>query len=144
MSKNVILFTIAGTLCLVSGAALAQANNSSRAPTGTGGLSAANGPFIAIPMVSALSLPATVDVARTPVNLSMPQNLAVAASNFSVASLTHDSKSTHRVDAAPDLPNAVPGSEKSSKGPGSLRKTKDDTGVLERHAKRPHQIPVCE
>lgn len=144
MSKNVILFTIAAALGVTSGAALAQANSASRAAAGVTGLATANGPFIAIPMVSALSSPTSVAVARTPDVLLLPQNLTVAASHYSAATLTHDGKSTRLADAAPDLAKAVPGAEKSSKLPGSLRKTKDEAGALERHAKRPHQVPICE
>lgn len=144
MSKNVILVTLAGMLWAGSGSALAQANNVSRGPVAGTGLSTVNGMFIALPTVSALSLPTTVAVAHTPGNLSTSPSLGVAASKFTAGTPTHGSKSLHLADAAPGLESTTPGTEKSSKVSGSLRKTQEDSRSVERHAKRPHQIPICE
>jgi len=134
MSKRVIIITIAGTLWVAMGSALAQSSNVGRALTTSPGLSTANGLFIAIPSVSALNRPIAVPVGRTPDFVAAPPGLAVAASNF--AAPGHSG-------TAPGLAGKSPDQEKSAKESDSSRSVKEASLAVDAQRKELHRVPTC-
>ena len=127
MCKTVISITIAGTLCVAAGSALAQANSAGRAPA-TG--AAAIG-IIAVPSVSALNRPIAVPVTRASADL-------VAGTAFG------------RIGTAPGLSDAKPGQagispdwEKTYKDSDASRKSEAASQSAGLQHKQLHQIPTC-
>jgi hypothetical protein len=157
MSKSVILITIAGTLWVATGSALAQSSKASRTPAAGNAQSAVNGLPITIPSVSALNRPLAVPVGRVPDLVVAPPGLAVAAANFAATA-------PGRIGAVPGLSGTAPGGvgtvpghfgiapglagksleqEKSAKESDSSRGVKEASlsGAVQR--KELHQVPTC-
>ena len=147
MCKTVISITIAGTLCVAAGSALAQANSAGRAPA-TG--AAAVG-IIAVPSVSALNRPIAVPVARAPDlvagtafdRIGAAPGLSVTAPGRSGTALGLSVTAPGRFGTAPRLINTSTDQEKSAKESDSARSEKNAALATDEQQKRPHQVPTC-
>jgi len=147
MCKTVISITIAGTLCVAAGSALAQANSAGRAPA-TG--AAAVG-IIAVPSVSALNRPIAVPVARAPDlvagtafdRIGAAPGLSVTAPGRSGTALGLSVTAPGRFGTAPRLINTSTDQEKSAKESDSARSEKNAALAIDEQQKRPHQVPTC-
>ena len=133
MCKTVISITIAGTLCVAAGSALAQANSAGRAPA-AGAAAIGN---IAVPSVSALNRPIAVPVARAPdLVAGTAFDRIGAAPGLSVTA-------PGRSGTAPGLINTSTDQEKSAKESDSARSEKNAALAIDEQQKRLHQVPTC-
>jgi len=139
----VILITIAGTLWVATGSALAQSSKASRTPAAGNAQSAVNGLPITIPSVSALNRPLAVPVGRVPNLVVAPPGLAVAAANFAATAPGRVGTVPGHSGIAPGLAGKSLEQEKSEKVTDSSRGVKDASQSAAVQRKELHQVPTC-